>query len=144
MTPAPGQSPEGSSRPSAASTAPTSAPAEASVGAPGGAQAPAPAAPAERGAYGGRCPQGVRLPGFWALRAAAFCHFVFGTICFVAGLARLMLLLERRWLGDGAFYARGSRIMRTFIVAAVGLFLFGVGTALDALREFLRSRYRHR
>ncbi|HDZ21469.1 MAG TPA: hypothetical protein ENH80_06900 [Phycisphaerae bacterium] len=84
------------------------------------------------------------MPGFWALRVAAFCHFVFGTVCFVAGLARLLLLLERRWLGDGAFYARGPRIIRTFTVTAVGLFLFGVGTALHALRDFLRSRYRQR
>lgn len=143
MTPASGQSPGGPSRPSAATTAPTSAPVAAEP-APD-ADAAAPGAPAEQEARRrGQCLQAPCVPGYWALRVAASCHFAFGAVCFVAGLCRLALLAQVRWSGDDAFYARGPRIMRTFIVAAVGLVLFGVGTALHALRDVLRSRYRRR
>ncbi len=89
-------------------------------------------------------PRAAQPPRYILLRLVASLHFIFGAVCLVAGGFRLTMLVYQRWVLDMAFYIRGSTILRTFVVAAVGLFLMGIGTLLHCLRDLVRNRFYQR
>ena len=86
-------------------------------------------------------PRAVQPPRYILLRLVASLHFIFGAVCLVAGGFRLAVLAYQRWVLDMSFYVRGTTILRTFVVAAVGLFLLGIGTFLHCLRDMARNKF---
>ncbi len=89
-------------------------------------------------------PRAAQPPRYISLRLVASLHFIFGAVCFIAGAGRLALLAYQRWLKGMDFYVRGPTILRTFAVAAVGLFLLGMGTLLHCLRDLAINRFYQR
>jgi len=85
-------------------------------------------------------PRPPRPPLYLSLRIVASLHFIFGAVCFIGGGARLTWLVYRRWVKDMAFYIRGPTLLRTFAIAAVGLFLMGMGALLHYVRDSARRR----
>ena len=89
-------------------------------------------------------PRAAQPPRYILLRLVASLHFIFGAVCLVAGGFRLTVLAYQRWVLGMAFYVRGTTILRTFVVAAVGLLLLGIGAMLHCLRDMVRNRFYQR
>ena len=87
-------------------------------------------------------PNTFAAPEFFWLRVMAGLYFIVGSLSFIAGTARLVWKVYRRWgLGESSFFIPGATLVRTFGVAITGLLLMGFGAVLLAMRGYLRSRY---